>query len=186
MVLMGDYTEKPIEEVLIGEAVITPFGRAKVVEHYRPLLGSRPLYEMLNGRKLRTSSEQSVWGRDPDTHHEWWATRDMDQWKYEAGIGAGSTCSPEPVDLTDKEGFEWEFATTEGWIRTGWKRLDAPEDLQLYDLFLDSGGAYFADGYMVKTFPEIPNEDWHMYKHNLDVPRLLSSISKSSVGGNDC
>lgn len=165
MVLMGDYTEKPIEEVLIGEVVITPFGPARVKVLERPLLGNRPLYEMQNGRKLRTSSEQSIWGRNPETLHEWWATRDIDQWRYEAESGIGSSYSPEPVDLTDQDGVEWEFATVEGWNKTVWKRVDAPEDLQLYDIFLDSAGAYFADGYMVKTFPDTPTEDRNRYRH---------------------
>ncbi len=178
MVLMGDHTEKPIEDVLVGEVVVTPFGPARVAELYRPLLGNRPLYEMRNGRKLRTSSEQAVWGRSPETRHEWWTTRDMAQWKYEAEIGAGSAFSPEPVDLTDKEGVEWEFAVAEGWNRAGWKRIDAPHDLQLYDLFLESGGAYFADGYLVKTFPDIPSEVWKRYRHRPVVPPLGAGDGK--------
>ena len=168
---MGDNTEKPIEEVLIGEVVITPFGPARVIDYDRPLLGNRPLYEMKNGRKLRTSAEHSIWGRNPKSRQEWWTTREIDQWRYEAEIGVGSNYSPEPVDLTDKDGVEWEFATVEGWNKTAWKRVDEPDDLQLYDLVLDSGGAYFADGYMVKALYDTPTESWNRYRHRPIVAR---------------
>jgi hypothetical protein len=165
MVLVGDNTEKSIQEVLIGEFVMTPFGPARVKDLDRPLLGNRPLYEMQHGRKLRASAEHSIWGRNPETRVEWWTTRDIDLWRREAEMGVGSAYSPDPVDLKDQEGVEWEFATVEGWNKTAWRRVEASEDLQLYDLVLESGGAYFADGYMVKALYDAPTEDWKQYKH---------------------
>lgn len=165
LVSMADGTEKAIEEVLIGDLVITPFGPSEVKEFDRPLLGARPLYEMQNGRKLRASAEHSIWGRDPETSKEWWTTRDIDLWREEAGLGVGSNYQPDPVNLKDQEGVEWEFATVEGWNKTSWKRVDASEELQLYDLVLDSGGAYFADGYLVKALYDTPTESWNRYNH---------------------
>ena len=163
---MGDGVEKRIKDITVGEFVMTPFGPSRVKELDRPFLGDRPLYEMQSGRQLLASSEHSIWGRNPETREEWWTTRDIDQWRHEAEIGVGSNYCPDPVDLKDRVGSEWEFATVDGWNKTAWNRIDAPQDLLLYDLVLDSGGAYFADGYMVKALYDSPTEDWNRYLHS--------------------
>ena len=183
---MSDGVEKPIEDIAIGEFVVTPLGPSRVRELDRPILGVRPLYQMQSGRQLLASPEHSIWGRNPETREEWWTTRDIDQWRYEAKTGVGSNYSPDPVDLQNREGSEWEFATVEGWNKTAWRRVDAPEVLQLYDLVLDAGGAYFADGYLVKALYDTPTDNWNRYKHKpieTGIPLMPPNQAMHRSGG---
>lgn len=162
MVTMADGTERPIESIMVGEMVRTAVGVATVTGLDYPNLGDRPMYAF-EGGLCRTSGEHSVWGREPGTDDQWWTTRDMEQWLYEAENGFGPDFDRRPIDLTLSEGRVWEFATLDGWKATKWQRVDAPADTQLYHLLLDEGGSYYVDGYLVSSMADSGGVDWETF-----------------------
>lgn len=168
MVTMADGSMKPIELVEVGDLVKTPFGSSRVRELDRPFLGERKLYQMDIDGKCLSTAEHDIWGRNPITKEEWWTTRDMEEWIHELEQGLGSVYSPHPVNLGEKpKGAEWEFASVDGWRKTSWSEVEAPEgpDTLLYHFWLDDGGCYYADGYLVKSMPKEEEPDWHSYRH---------------------
>lgn len=163
LVTMADGSLRAIETVDVGEWVKTAVGVAQVTELYLPILGERTLYAMADG-KCRTSGEHSLWSRDLATGEQWWATRDMEQWRVEAITGEGPNFNGhEPFDLTHAEGSTWGFATESGWIDTTWHSVPASPDTQLYHLLLDTGGTYFVDGYLVSSIADTGGVDWETF-----------------------
>lgn len=163
MVTMADGSLRAIETIAVGEWVRTAVGVAQVNELYLPVLGDRTLYAMADGKCL-TSGEHSLWSRDPETGEQWWATRDMVQWRDEAITGDGPNFNGhEPFDLTNAEGSVWTFATETGWIDTTWHSVQASPDTQLYHLLLDEGGCYFVDGYLVSSIADTGGVDWETF-----------------------
>lgn len=163
LVTMADGSLRAIETISVGEWVRTAVGVAQVTELYLPILGERTLYAMADG-KCRTSGEHSLWSRDPVTGEQWWATRDMAQWRHEAITGDGPNFNGhEPFDLTHAEGSTWDFATESGWINTTWYAVPAAPDTQLYHLLLNTGGSYFVDGYLVSSIADTGGVDWENF-----------------------
>lgn len=170
IVTMADGSLRAIETIDVGEWVRTAVGVAQVTELYLPTLGDRTLYAMEDG-KCQTSGEHSLWSRDPASGEQWWATRDMVQWRDEAITGDGPNFNGhEPFDLTSAEGTSWDFATEEGWINTTWHAVPASPDTQLYHLLLDTGGSYFVDGYLVSSIADTGGVDWETFEW---VPNVL-------------
>lgn len=168
MVTMADGTYKDIALIEAGEWIKTATGIAQVTGVEYPVLGDRALYAFDDGKCI-TSAEHSVWSRSPVTGLEWWATRDMDQWRYEAETGQGPSFDEEPYNLTDCEGIIWDFATEKGWSRTTWFRVEAPFDTVLYHLKLNTGGSYYVDGYLVSSMASEGGVDWDKYKHEVQA-----------------
>lgn len=164
MVLMADGTTKPIEEIVVGDVVKTAVGVSTVYQIDHPILAERPLYVFADG-KCGTSGEHSMWSRQPGTDNQWWSTRDMKQWEFEALNGFGPNFDEKPTDLTAMVGEPWEFATIDGWVKTTWYRKEASPDTQLYHLLLKEGGSYFVDGYLVSSMADSGGVDWSTYKH---------------------
>lgn len=163
LVTMADGSLRAIETIEVGERVRTAVGIAAVTELYLPILGERTLYAMADG-KCRTSGEHSLWSRDPATGEQWWATRDMEQWRLEGITGDGPNFNGhEPFDLTHAEGSVWGFATELGWIDTTWHAVPAAPDTQLYHLLLETGGSYFVDGYLVSSIADTGGVDWETF-----------------------
>jgi hypothetical protein len=167
MITMADGSVKPIELIVVGDIVKTAVGSSAVYDLEYPILGTRPMYAMADGL-CKTSGEHSMWSRDPETLEQWWATRDMEQWRYEAENGFGPSFSREPYDLTHREGDVWEFAAETGWIKSTWERVDAPEDTQLYHLLLEEGGSYYVDGYLVSSMADSGGVDWETFQYPRD------------------
>lgn len=165
MISMWDGTLKPIEHVIVGDRVKTAVGSALVTGLDYPILGDRPLYAFGDG-KCVTSGEHSIWSRDPISKEQWWSTRDMQQWLLEAAEGAGPNFDKRPFDLTEMEGWAWEFATETGFVTTKWHRVDASPETQLYHLFLEEGGSYYVDGYLVSSMADSGGVDWETYSHD--------------------
>lgn len=166
MITMADGSEKPIELIQVGDVVKTAVGTSEVYQIDLPILGQRPMYEFEDGR-CKTSGEHSMWSREPGTEHEWWATRDMKQWEFEAENGFGPNFDPKPFDLSNMENTHWEFATLNGWVNTTWHRVETSPDTQLYHLLLIRGGSYYVDGYLVSSMADSGGVDWETYKHQL-------------------
>ena len=163
LVTMADGSYKRIDQIAVGEQVRTAVGIATVTQIDLPKLGDRPLVVMADG-KCKTSAEHSLWSRNPSNGQQWWATRDIEQWRYEAANGFGpSFAGHEPFDLTDQEGLLWDFATSDGWQKTTWFKQPAPEDTQLYHLLLDEGGSYFVDDYLVSSIADTGGVDWESF-----------------------
>lgn len=163
LVTMADGALRAIESIEVGEWIKTAVGVAQVTELYRPILGERTLYAMADG-KCVTSGEHSLWSRNPETGEQWWATRDIEQWRYEASTGDGPNFNGhEPFDLTHSEGSLWGFATESGWIDTTWHSVPASPSTQLYHLLLDTGGSYFVDGYLVSSIADTGGVDWETF-----------------------
>jgi len=164
LVTMSDGTNKRIDEIQIGDIVATAFGRGEVYFVHKPILAERDLLAMDNG-KCKTAAEHTIWSRDPNTGNQWWATRDMQQWVYEAENDFGPNFNGHlPSDLTDKEGLVWEFATLTGWETTSWVKIPASPDTPLYSLRLTTGGSYFIDGYLVSSHADADQgRDWEQF-----------------------
>lgn len=162
LVTMADGSQRPIEDIVPGDRVMTAVGSSIVTGLDHPLLGERPLYAFEDG-SCKTSGEHSIWSRDPATNDEWWATRDMDQWIREAESGDGPDFVRKPYDLTHDEGNVWEFAHETGWVATTWHRVEAAPDTQLYHLFLEEGGSYYVDGYLVSSMASEGGVDWDTF-----------------------
>lgn len=165
MVSMADGSRWPIERIGLGEEVQTATGTGTVVGLHRPKLGERPLFAMSDGGCI-TSAEHGLWSMAPDGR-QWWATRDLEQWRREVEDGMSSDFGGhEPFDLTDKEGRAWMFATEDGWQYSRWVRLQAKPETQLYHLVLDQGGSYFVDGYLVDATHAGDTISWEGFKWN--------------------
>lgn len=161
LVTMADGSHKAIEEVAVGDFVRTAVGISRVSDLWLPKLKNRTLYRMSDG-KAGTSAEHCFWSRDPVTLEQWWATRDLDEYRIEAESGTGPNFDVDPFDLTHRESY-WDFATENGWKRTNWYAVDADPETQLYHLLLDTGGSYFVDGYLVSSMASEYDVDWHKF-----------------------
>lgn len=162
LVLMADMTEKPIYEVRVGDMVMTVNGPQPVIEIRTPKLGKRLLVSFDNGRCM-TSTEHSIWARDPEGK-QWWATRDMEQWKKEAEDGSGADFGGLlPFDLTGKFDVPFEYAHVEGWISHRTLVQNAPEGTVLFHLIVEGPQNYFVDGYIVSSLASLKNFDWTMF-----------------------
>lgn len=163
MVTMADGSMRRIDEVSVGALVKTAVGFARVTQIDMPQLGHRPLVIMADG-KCKTSAEHSFWTRNPASGEQWWATRDIEQWRKEAVLGAGpSFGGHEPFDLTGQDGLLWDFAMEDGFKTTTWYTQPADPSTQLYHLLLDEGGSYFVDGYLISSIADTGGVDWETF-----------------------
>lgn len=162
LVTMADGSLRRIDEIPVGALVKTAVGTARVTQIDMPVLGRRPLVVMADG-KCKTSAEHSFWTRNP-AGEQWWATRDIEQWRKEALSGDGpSFGGHEPFDLTGQDGLLWDFATEDGWKTTTWFTEPADPSTQLYHLLLDQGGSYFVDGYLISSIADTGGVDWENF-----------------------
>ena len=163
LVLMADMSVKPIYQIKVGEQVMTVDGPQPVIEVRTPRLGSRLLVSFDNGL-CNTSTEHAIWARDSDAK-EWWATRDMEQWKKEAEDGTGADFGGLlPFDLTGKYDTPFEYAHLDGWISHRTVVQPAPEGTVLYHLIVEGSQNYFVDGYIVSSLASLKNFDWTTFK----------------------
>lgn len=169
---MADSSKKRINQIVPGDEIKTPFGSSKVYWIRTPILGNRSLLAFPGG-KCKTSGEYCLWTVD-DQGVEWWATRDMAQWRYEAenDLGPGFN-GVEPVDFCGEERFTATFATEDGWDTVDWVVIeDASPETQLYHLYLEDHASFFVDGFLVSG--ELPQMnsliDWEQFAWNSSNP----------------
>lgn len=167
MVTMADGSHKAIEDVVIGDWLKTATGVAQVHSYVRPKLEHRPMYVFEDGR-CPTSGEHPFWGRNPATQEQWWASRDIEEWRFEASLGLTSTFGGhEPVAL-ESDVSSWDFASENGWERLSWRQVDAPSDTQLYHFVLEGGESYFADGFIVQALSTEELANWESFNWGED------------------
>ena len=165
LVTMYNGDLKRIDEVVPGDLVKTPFGYSEVDWIRLPVLANRSLLAMDDG-KCKTSGEHCLWAKDPVTSEQWWATRDIGRWGFEALHNLGPGLNGKlPIDLGLLVDQKATYATEDGWKETSWTEVDAPEDTQLYHLYLKDHASYFVDGYLV--IGELPRQetliDWTQF-----------------------
>lgn len=173
LVRMADGSLRRIDQIVPGDWIATPFGYSEVDWIRMPLLGERPLIAM-DGGKCKTSGEHCIWSKDAVTGKEWWATRDIEWWRYEAENNKGpglNGIEPLAYNLVG----EGVFATEEGWLNTQWDVVtEAPADTPLYHLYLKDHASYFVDGFLVVG--ELPRLemmiDWTKFTWTADNPQL--------------
>lgn len=165
LVLMADGSRKRIDQIVPGDEIKTPFGSSAVDWIRKPILGNRPLMAFPGG-KCKTSAEHCLWTKD-DHGIEWWATRDIRQWRYETAndLGPGFN-GVEPIDLCGEERFIATFATEEGWTTVDWIVVEnADTTTQLYHLYLEDHASFFVDGFLVSgELPQVKSLiDWEQF-----------------------
>lgn len=193
LVTMWDGSYKRIDEIQPGDLVKTPFGYSEVDWIRLPVLGSRPLLAMNDG-KCKTSGEHCLWSKNAETGVQWWATRDIEWWRYEAANNMGpglNGIEPMAYDFSGRA----TFATENGWVDSDWSVVeDAPADTQLYHLYLKDHASYFVDGYLV--IGELPrleaSIDWTQFNWDSSLPRLpvymqydydLTPVDRAALSG---
>lgn len=164
-VLMGDLSEKNIEEVIVGDEV---FGldckRHKVVALYPTKLGRDRALFQFEDKSLAWSGEHPLWIRTNE--EEYWGVHD-----YNAYIREIYGPQPDvPVEyrnygLKKKEPIvivkPVEYAHV-----SGWKRHEvcidraAGTDMPLFDLIIDGPGTMICNGYVVSAFASDERHDF--------------------------
>lgn len=172
LVSMADGSYRRIDEIVPGDLIKTPFGYSEVDWVRLPILMDRPLLSMPGGR-CKTSGEHCIWAKD-EQGAQWWATRNMDRWQLESDTFLGPGLNGvRPTDLIALGKTEAIYAKEDGWERTSWYHVeDAPEDTQLYHLYLKDHASYFVDGFLV--IGELPRVetliDWTKFTWSPDAP----------------
>lgn len=179
LVRMADGSDKPIEDVEVGDRVLSALGPVTVVDLWRPILGPRKLVRFADG-KAATSGDHPIWGRDPKTKTQFWSTRDFDAWMTEVHQGIGTWFDGRyPYDLSGKPKQTFEFATLDGFKEMTWEYVVAPHETILYHLILDGGGSYFADGYLAVSQGDKYGIDWGKF-HWINEAAIRGELQEAS------
>lgn len=181
LVRMADGSDKNIEDVVVGDVVLTSHGEDTVKQLWRPILGPRPLIQMKDGT-ARVSSDHPLWSRDPVSHQQFWCTRDMDEWLWDVNYGIGSWFGDDalPFDLSGKPNRSWEYATLDGFKTMTWEFVPADPETQLYHLILENHGSYFADGYLAVTQGDKCGVDWTQFEWHGHPARKSAPVKLSA------
>lgn len=153
-VTMADGSEKPIEQIEVGEQVLGPNGEVnRVLRIERPLLGERKLYSLNGGVPFVTAEH-------PFMTKEGWKAIDPNATAAENPSLTVGTLKPGDA-LVRLEGTEAPAVTAGGSPtkpRTArlssmalerFEARSADPKTQLYNLRLDGSHVYFANGYLV-------------------------------------
>jgi hypothetical protein len=159
---MADYTWKNIEEVEIGEFVLSLDGKPnQVYDIEYPLLGNRALLAF-EDNSLITSADHALWGRKDG--EEWFVTRDTVELAYEALVGKGADLEKPIFNNDALEPFE--YAHIDGFKLRKSIQIDGSPDLQLYQLRTDRSLTYIVNGYVVGSAPNDRKFDYSQIKWN--------------------
>jgi hypothetical protein len=165
LILMGDLSWKQINEVEVGEFVISMSGKPVEVLENKPVRVSKgrrmmSLHRKRQSKPLRFSDDHDMWIRD-DNGVERWGVYNYNWWLLEDRGYAESSEEDFPGENPyDYEhigkatmpllyGEQYEFATIDGWEKTEavWDSEQDPEEI-IYGLLLKSGGGYIVDGFV--------------------------------------
>ena len=181
LVLMADFTWKKIEDVEVGDLVMSPTGVALIRQIDRPVLGNRRMFRM-NDHSLYWSAEHSFWVKR--MHREWLWTLDPDALAREAAAGdiggvkdfttlfIGTDGKPELFAKWDSEnGGCWE-ANHPVLAR----EYDDRPDLPLYLPLTENGELIIVNGFVVGAaineekfeYSKLEWEDSELYKTRID------------------
>ena len=160
--MMGDYTWKRIDQIGVGDMVMSMLGfPVKVWENKPvPLSKGRRMMSLTRARGdvLRFTDDHDLWYRDANGN-ERWGTHNYNWWLYEDGAydeGSNDPDMPYDYDKHDDLGigiFLWEeyydFATLDGFenLRAEYEDVQNPEET-VYGLYTREGAGYIVEGFV--------------------------------------
>jgi Hom_end-associated Hint. len=169
-VLLGDLTEKKIEDVAVGDEVMgLDSQKHKVVGLYPTKLGrDRALFQFTD-KSLAWSGEHPLWIRN-EAGEEYWGVHDYNAYIREI-YGPQPNVPPEYQNygLKKKEPLvittPVEYAHVSGW-RKQIACIDraAGSDTPLYDLIIDGPGTMICNGYVVSAFASDNRYDFCQFR----------------------
>lgn len=156
-VLMGDLTEKNIEEVVIGDEVMGIDGKAyQVVALYPTKLGKDRALFQFTDKSLAWSGEHPLWIRTEK--EEYFGVHDYNAYVREI-YGPQPTVPPEYQNYGLKKKKPIIITNTVEYAHVaGWKKHEvcidrnAGTDMPLFDLIIDGPGTMICNGYVVSAF----------------------------------
>lgn len=165
MVLMGDLSTKPIEDIVSGDKVIGVDGLINnVIEPYSVKLGNKRNIIKFADNSLIWSAEHLLWVKD-DNGNEYWGTHDYHQYNREKGIYNLNGIEIDYKGLTKKEPIiihkPMYYANLNGWI------YDEPiidrtygDDTYIYSMAVDGSHSYIVNGYVASGFVDDTDYDY--------------------------
>jgi hypothetical protein len=147
MVLMADGSEKPIENIRLGDRVWGLSGVNKVVAVEIPVVGQRTMLQMADG-SLRYTAEHPLWTLRAGA--QWWGTHDLDEaeWEIAQGVFGGLTRSnPLRVLAHNAE----TYAHVDGWKTLGTIEIPTSRYTRLYHIDTDGCHTMIVDGFVVSA-----------------------------------
>lgn len=178
LVLMVDFTWKPIEDIKPGDKVIGIDGKINtVIFPYSVKLGNKRSIIKFRDNSLIWSAEHLLWVRN-ENGEEYWGTHDYHQYLREKGLYNVDGIEVYYKGLTKKEPFiiykEVEYAHL-----SGWKKQDViidrsfDENTLIYSMNVDGSHTYIVNGYVATGFVcdedydylKIKWEPWRIFKH---------------------
>lgn len=154
LVLMADFTWKKIEDVVVGDLVMSPTGVAVIRQIDRPVLGERRMFRM-NDHSLYWSAEHSFWVKR--MHREWLWTLDPEALAREAAAGDIGGVKDFTTLFVGEDGKPELFAKWEAYNGGCWEinhpvrahEFDDRPELPLYLPLTENGELIIVNGYVV-------------------------------------
>lgn len=149
-VLMADGSSKPVEDVAVGDLVMTNLGPRKVAALEQPVLGmSRKIIELrgLGDQCLIMSDEHPLWvSRTQDgVASEGWGTFNLNHYLYEKRNAVSPEMPPAvplAIDLPE------QFAHVSGWVHARPVFHHMPPETRLYNIITEQGCGLFVEGFL--------------------------------------
>jgi hypothetical protein len=149
-VLMADGSSKPVEDVVVGDLVMTNLGPNRIAALEQPALGmSRKMIELrgLGDQCLVISDEHPLWvSRTQDgVVSQGWGTFNLNHYLYEKRNSA----SPElPSAVALAIDLPEQFAHVSGWVHARPVFHHMPPETRLYNLITENGCGIFVEGFL--------------------------------------
>lgn len=174
--MMGDYTWKRIDQIEVGDMIMSMLGFPVKVWQNKPvpLTKGRRMMSLTraSGDVLRFTDDHDLWYRNADGL-ERWGTHNYNWWLYEGEAYDEESDDPDmPYDYNNHDEsssirvltisgekpiqvgiFLWEeyydFATLDGFenLRAEYEDVQNPEEA-VYGLYMREGGGYIVDGFV--------------------------------------
>lgn len=143
-VLMADGSWNLIENIVVGDYVMSPDGPVPVVDVHLPILGNRKLLSFADN-SIKWSEEHLFWTKDFDDK-QWWWSFNPEAWLHEVESG-------EVIGLKDNSTLRGpeipvKWAHLDGWRSQEIIELESDYWTQLY-LPITNGAPIIVDGYLV-------------------------------------
>jgi hypothetical protein len=160
MILMSDYTLRPIEELTAGDKIIGKDGSVNTVRFkYESILGNKRSVFTFADKSLFWSGEHPLWIRTLDGE-EYFGVYDYNQYArerneelidpntYEKIVHRGLT-KKDPIVITSPV----FFCTLEGWrLDDAFIDKSFSADTKIYSLYTDGSHTMYVNGYLASAF----------------------------------
>lgn len=149
-VLMADGSSKPVEDIVVGDLVMTNLGPNRIAALELPTLGmTRKVIELrgLGDQCLIMSDEHPMWvsRNQAGEVSEGWGTFNMNHYLYEKR----NSTSPElPSALALAIDLPEQFAHVSGWVHARPVFHHMAPETQLYNLITENGCGIFVEGFL--------------------------------------